>query len=319
MRIALFDLARPQEERLRPLISPDDEFVEVPELPNSPVDVDVLIASRFAATDTKRVRFRLLQAPGAGVDKIAMDAIPADVWICNAYEHEGPIAEYVFAAMLDATVNYPALTREIPEKGWAGAYFGRRPHGELAGKTLGIFGLGRIGSAIARRARAFDMRVMAVAARRRDSAPDVDWVATPERLDELLAASDFVVIAAPLNEGTRGAIDARRLDLMKPTAILVNIARAEIAVEQDLYEALNKNRIGGAVLDPWYAYPKGPDDSAATPSRAPFETLPNVRMTAHSSAWTNGVWERRCPVFAKNIELLRAGRTPINVVRGPAR
>jgi phosphoglycerate dehydrogenase-like enzyme len=317
MRIALFDLARAQKDRLRPLIDPKDEFVDIPELPNAPVDVDVLIASRFAATDANRVRFRLLQAPGAGVDKIAMQAIPPDVWICNAYEHEGPIAEYVFSAMLEATVNFSALTQQIPEKGWAGAYFSRLPHGELAGKTVGLVGLGRIGAAIARRAKAFDMRVMAVAARKRDSAPDVDWIATPDRLGELLEQSDFVVLAAPLNDETRGAINARGLARMKKTAVLINIARAEICVEQDLFDALKENRIAGAVLDPWYAYPASIEDKAARPSRLPFETLPNVRMTAHSSAWTSGVWERRVPVFARNIQLLREGKTPINIVRGP--
>jgi phosphoglycerate dehydrogenase-like enzyme len=162
------------------------------------------------------------------------------------------------------------------------------------------------------------MRVMAIAARKRDSAPAVDWIATPDKLGELLSESDFVVLAAPLNDATRGAIDASALARMKSTAVLINIARAEIAVEQDLFDALKENRIGGAVLDPWYAYPTSREDAQARPSRLPFETLANVRMTAHSAAWTNGVWERRCPVFAKNIELLRAGKTPINVVRGPA-
>ncbi len=318
MRIALFDLARAQQPRLRPLIDPGDVFVDIPDLPNAPVDVDVLIASRFAATDAGRVRFRLLQAPGAGIDKIAMHAIPPKVWICNAFEHEGPIAEYVFAAMLDTTVNLSALARLIPEKGWAGAYFSRLPHGELAGKTLGLIGLGRIGKAIASRAKAFDMRVMAVAARARDSAPDVDWIATQDKLPELLAGADFVVLAAPLNDATRGMIDARGLARMKNTAILINIARAEIVAEQDLYEALQAGKIGGAVLDPWYAYPANAEDKAAKPSRYPFETLPNVRMTAHSAAWTDGVWERRCAVFAENIALLRAGKTPLNVVRAPA-
>jgi phosphoglycerate dehydrogenase-like enzyme len=318
MRIALFDLARTQKDKLRALLPASDEFVDLAELATAPVDVDVLIASRFAESDASRVRFRLLQAPGAGVDKIAMHAIPQSAWICNVYEHEGPIAEYVFSAMLEATVNFSALARQIPEKGWAGAYFSRQPHGELAGKTVGIVGLGHIGSAVARRAKAFDMRVMAVAARKRDSAPDVDWIATPDKLGELLDQSDFVVLAAPLNDATRGAIDASGLARMKNTAILINIARAEIVVEQDLYEALRDGRIGGAVLDPWYAYPASIDDSQARPSRLPFETLPNVRMTAHSAAWTNGVWERRCPVFAKNIELLRSGKTPINVVRGSA-
>lgn len=317
MRIALSDLARAQRPRLQDLLGADDEVVDLTDVTERSNSVDVVIASRFGPAEAERATFRLLQVPGAGLDKIVLDAVPPDAWICNAYEHEAPIAEYVFAAMLDATVDLGSLARQIPDKGWAGAYFSRKPHGELFGKTVGLLGLGHIGRAIARRAKAFDMRVMAVAARPRDSAPDVDWIATQEKLGDLLAEADFVVLACPLNDATRGAIGARELGRMKPGAVLINVARAEIVVEHDLYEALKAGRIGGAVLDPWYAYPASVEDRAAEPSRYPFASLPNVRMTAHSAAWTDGVWERRCLLFAENITRLKAGRPLLNVVRGP--
>src|SRR5436190_12496795 len=101
MRIALWDIARPQTKRLRKHLSAGDSFVDVEEAPAAPVDVDVLIASRFAAKDGNRVRFRLLQVPGAGTDKIDLPAVAPEAWVCNAYEHEVPIAEYVMAAVLD--------------------------------------------------------------------------------------------------------------------------------------------------------------------------------------------------------------------------
>ena len=157
MRIALWDIVQAQRERLRPLLAPADEIVDIPDAPPAPVEVDVVIASRFAARDQGRARFRLLQAAGAGTDKIDFAALPDEAWVCNAYEHEGPIAEYVFAAMLDHAVGFGALTRAIPERGWGQAYFSRQPHGELSGKTLGLVGLGHIGKAVARRAKAFDM------------------------------------------------------------------------------------------------------------------------------------------------------------------
>ncbi len=315
MRVALSDLARAQKGRLQALM-PEDEVVDLAEIPERANSVDMVIASRFGPAEAARARFRVLQAPGAGVDKIDMAAVPADAWICNAYEHEAPIAEYVFAAMLDATVNLTALARQIPEKGWGGAYFSRQPHGEIFGKTLGLFGLGHIGKAVARRAKAFDMRVMAVVSRPRDSAPDVDWIATQDRLGDMLAEADFVVLACPLTEATRGAIGARELARMKPTAVLINIARAEVVAEGDLYEALKAGRIGGAVLDPWYVYPASANDPVA-PAHFPFGELPNVRMTAHSAAWTEGVWERRCKVFAENVARLKAGIPLLNVVRAP--
>jgi phosphoglycerate dehydrogenase-like enzyme len=120
-----------------------------------------------------------------------------------------------------------------------------------------------------------------------------------------------------LSNSTRGMIAARELHRMKPTALLINIARAEIVIEKDLYEALKGGVIAGAVLDAWYRYPTSIDDPVE-PGTLPFASLPNVRMTAHSAAWTEGVWERRTKVFADNISRLRDGRPLVNVVRAPA-
>lgn len=311
MRIALMDIAVPLADRLLPLLDPGDTLLPVPEAP----EADVLIASRFSAREAVRVRFRLLQAPGAGTDKIDFAAVDPAAWICNAYEHEGPIAEYVFAAILDYATGYGAMTRSIAQDGWARAYFSRPAHGEVAGATLGIVGLGHIGRAVAKRARAFGMRVMALTSTPRNDAEDVDWLGTGAALGELLEAADYLVLACPLTEATRGLLGAAELARMKPTALLVNVARAEIADEAALYEALRDGRIAGAVLDPWYRYPASPDDAAATPSRFPFGELPNVRMTPHSAAWTDGIWSRRCTVFAENIDRLRRGEPLLNVVR----
>ena len=316
MRIALWDIAAAQKGRLEPLLGPNDQIVDIPDTPQSPVDIDVLIVSRYAAKDAARARYRLLQTPGAGTDKIDFSAVDPHAYVCNAFEHEGPIAEYVFAAILDHAVGFGAMTRQIAELGWGGAYFSRPPHLELAGRTLGLIGLGHIGAAVAHRAKAFGMRVMAVTASGRSSVPEIDWVAPTSRLEEMLVATDYLVIAAPLTEATRGLIAMPQLKRMKRSALLVNIARAEIADEADLFAALRDGTIGGAVIDAWYRYPASAED-AATPSRFALESLPNVRMTPHSAAWTDGVWERRCKVFAENIRRLAAGEPLLNVVRAP--
>jgi phosphoglycerate dehydrogenase-like enzyme len=313
MRIALMDIALPLSDRLRPHLDPADELVPVPPAPGA-VAVDVLIASRFAAGEAARVRFRLLQAPGAGTDKIDFAAVDPAAWICNAYEHEGPIAEYVFAAILDHATGYGAMTRRMSDQGWGRAYFSRPLHSEVAGATLGLVGLGHIGAAVARRAKAFDMTVMALTATPRAAAENVDWLGTTDRIGEMLDAADYLVLACPLTEATRGLIGARELARMKPTALLVNIARAEIVDEAALYEALGQGAIGGAVLDAWYRYPASPEDDAP-PSCFPFGGLANVRMTPHSAAWTDGVWARRCAVLGRNIDRLRRGEPLLNVVR----
>ena len=194
-----------------------------------------------------------------------------------------------------------ALTRRIAEQGWAGAYFSRPPHGELAGKTLGLVGLGHIGAAIARRAKAFDMtRDGGGRDARATSAPDVDWIATADRLGELLERVRLRRARLPAQRGD-ARHDRRRASSqrMKPTALLINVApRRDRRRGGPLRGAEGRSRSAARCSTPGIAIrPRRPTRS--TPSRFPFETLPNVRMTPHSAAWTDGVWERRCAVFAR--------------------
>jgi phosphoglycerate dehydrogenase-like enzyme len=316
MRIALWDIAAAQKEGLRGLLAPSDELLVGEAALAANLDVDVLIASRFSAEQAANIHFKLLQVPGAGLDRIDLAAVPKSAWVCNAYEHEAPISEYVMAAVLDHMVEFAAMVRRMPEQGWGRAYFGRKPHGEVAGKTIGLIGFGHIGQAIARRAKAFDLRVLAVAARPRASAPDVDWFGTAGDLPKLLRESDFVVVACALNDSTRGMIGPAELALLKPTALLINVGRAEVVDEQALYEALEGKRIAGAVLDTWYQYPANGEDKTA-PSRFPLLALPNVSSTPHSSAWTQGVWDRRVAAFAENVRRLAEGAPLLNVVQRP--
>jgi phosphoglycerate dehydrogenase-like enzyme len=141
----------------------------------------------------------------------------------------------------------------------------------------------------------------------------VSWLGGPERLDEFLGRSDFVVIACSLTAETHGLIDRARLARMKPTAVLINVSRGSIVVEDALYQALRSKVIGGAVIDAWYQYPTR-DDLTIRPSRYPFHELDNVYMTPHSSAWTLGMVERRWSTIANNLDRLVRGEPLVNVV-----
>jgi phosphoglycerate dehydrogenase-like enzyme len=174
-----------------------------------------------------------------------------------------------------------------------------------------------MGRATARRAKAFGMRVMAIARTRRDLDPPPDWLGEPAQLPTLLETADFVVVACPLTEATRGMIGPLELARMKLDAVLINVARGPIVDEDALYRALSTRTIRGAVLDTWYRYP-GPGDPDLHPSRHPFHELDNVIMTPHCSGWTEGLMERRFAVIADNIERLRDGRAPLNQVHPPA-
>jgi phosphoglycerate dehydrogenase-like enzyme len=184
---------------------------------------------------------------------------------------------------------------------------------ELAGKTIGILGYGRIGQAVARRARAFDMKICAIRRDVRRSREDgIAFLGGPESTDEVIGRSDYVLISMPATLDTGGLLDRRRLGLMKSTAYLINIARAEIVDEDALYEALAKRSIAGAVLDVWYRYPRGP--GLTPPATRSFHDLPNVLMTPHVSGWTDGMLDARAKLIAENIRRIAHRETPLNLV-----
>lgn len=274
---------------------------------------DALVAMSWRGEQPCAPRLRLLHLPGAGTDDIDFERVPAGATVCNCFGHEIGIAEYAFAAMLEWTVKLRAMDAALRAGDWTGSYLCGPRHGELHGKTLGIVGYGHIAREAARRADAFGMRLMACSRNIREDEPSIGRVEGMHALPRLLAVSDFILIAAPLCDETRGLIDARAFEQMKPGAFLVNVARGPIIDEAALYAALRSRRIGGAAIDVWYRYPPQ-GQRTAQPSELPFAELDNVIMTPHASAWTDGLLPRRNRVIADNLDRLARGEPLRNVV-----
>src|SRR4051794_22786671 len=259
-------------------------------------------------------RARLLQAATAGIDMIDVPSLPRGVTVCNVYGHEPAIAEYVLMTMLALTHRLVDTVIEFRGGSWASHQpAGGSPHGEILGKTLGIIGYGRIGREVASRAASFGVDIIAAHRSPVIEKGDASEIYPLAELDHMLPRCDVLLVAAGLGPETRGLLDSRRLALMKPTALLINIGRAAIVDEGALYEALRDRRIGGAALDVgWQHGSRAPRERRGSP--LPSHELPSVLITPHCSGFTEGTADRRWGDLAANLDRYLRGDELHNVV-----
>ena len=277
-------------------------------------EADAIVGGHIARPWPETPRLKLYQIPFTGYDFLEPEVLPAGCHVCNTYEHETSIAEYILLAMLEWEIGMSTTAAAFREKSWDGKGPAEGPvHGEVRGKTVGILGYGHIGREVAVRARAFGMNVIGLGSRERPTPDLLDWYGTTGDVDRLMAESDYVAVCCPLNEQTRGLIDTARLAAMKPSGVLINVGRGAIIDEDALYAALSEKRIGGAVIDVWWQYP-GRGNPSPRPSRHPMHELDNIVMTPHNSGWTQEQIDRRWRFVAANLDRLARGEAPENVV-----
>ena len=237
------------------------------------------------------------------VETLALpDLFARDVIVSNTRGVQAtPIAEHVFAVLLALAKQLPLVFDNQRQRRWAqNDLTGDRLPWMLRRRTLGLIGVGTIGSQVALLADSFGMHVAAV--RRRpgsEQVPGVHEMLMPGELDVLLERADVLVIAAPLTPETTNLIGAPQLARMKPGAILINVGRARILDHAALLEALQAGRLGGASLDVFPHEPLPPDD--------PLWTAPNIILTPHTSGFRQGHWDEVIDVFAENLRRFRRG------------
>lgn len=238
----------------------------------------VVMADRVTPAYATAPRLRWLHLYPTGIDHVAIPALRRAAFpITHKVEASVvPLAEHVMALLLAIARRLSdyrdlQLAREWRHHSTWPTTGGLR---QLAGSTLGIVGLGNVGRAVARRARAFDMRVLGLRRRMAEPVPDVDELLPPERLDGLLAASDYVVLATSLNDATWHLIGEAQLAVMRRSAWLINIGRGPLVDQPALVAALREERIGGAALDVFEQEP--------LPAESPLWAMPNVIVTPHA-------------------------------------
>lgn len=257
-------------------------------------DAEILYAWNFPSELlAKAGRLRWIQAMGAGVEKFLVPELPDSVIVTRAAGVFGPwITEYALAWCAWITHRIEKLREDQRQRRWAPA-----PPERLRGKTLAVVGLGDIGRAIARLARAFGMRVLGVS-RSGKKVGGVDAVYRSGGLARALAQCDFLVVSLPLTGDTRGLIGERELRAMKATAWILNIGRGAVIQERALLRALDERWIAGAVLDVFDTEPLQPDH--------PFWSRENVAVTPHIAG--PSIPEEIAPIFNDNLRRYLTGK-----------
>lgn len=290
---------------------PDLEVVRVDDhdgLVREIVDADVLYGRPDAEVLAAAKQLKLVQSQSAGVDFLMNfpELVESDVILSNTRGAHAPsIAEHSFALLL-------ALTRKVPESldyqhkhqwRWDGCY--RQPR-EIMGSTIGILGYGQIGRAIAQRASGFEVQTLAVDVHPGSGDRFVETVWPVDKLPDMLALSDILMVAAPLTRETHHMLGAKEFATMRPGSIVIAVSRGGIIDEPALADSLRTGHLYAAGLDVAEIEP--------LPADSPFWDMDNVLLSHHlaGSSWQK---ERRCvEILVENVRRLQDGDELINVV-----
>lgn len=267
-------------------------------------EAEVILAGHWSEELWKGApRLRWVQSWGAGIERfLTPDFIASPILLTNAQGlYATPIAEHVLAFLLHFSRGFNHLLRHQRAHRWQHAEVR-----ELKDSTLGIVGLGGIGSEVARLAKGFGMRVIAIRRRPDRPCPWVEEVRGPRELPWLLGESDFLALCAALTPQTRHLLGAQELRAMKPSAYLVNIGRGGLIDEEALVVALREGWIAGAGLDVFSVEP--------LPADSPLWDLPNALITPHTSGNSPRSHNRVMELFCENLRRYLAGEALLNLV-----
>ncbi len=281
--------------------TPDDLTARLPE-------ADVLLVSGFWQNELLNAapRLRFIQSIGAGVDQFDLDALrQRGIRLATASGvNSNAVSEHAMALILAFTRHIHTGRDRQQNHAWRGMIGDLSlREDELGGKTLLIIGLGKIGSRLAKLAKAFDMQVLATKRNPATADAPADAVHLPEELSALLPQADFVALTCPLTPATDKVIDAAAFDQMKESAYLINVARGGCVDEPAMLTALRSGAIAGAGIDHFWDEP--------LPQDSPFWDLENVLITPHTGGETCMYEENLLDILLENLNRLWRGETEL--------
>ncbi len=290
-------------------IAPDAELTVADDDETTPELIrrsDIILGWPKAALLKEAKNLKWLHLPSAGVENYTNKEIyyNKDILLTNSSGVFGlPIAEHVFAMILSYNRNLQNYAYSKREKKWLGYSFDVK---DFYGSTMGIIGLGDIGTEVAKRAKAWGANVLAVKRTITEVPEYVDKLYRIEEIDEVLEQSDYIVLALPDTQKTKGIISEERLRKMKPGAFLINIGRGALIDQDALIKALKENWIGGAGLDVTTPEP--------LPEESPLWELPNLILTPHTSGSSPSNINRRFELFNRNLKLFLQNKPLENII-----
>jgi len=275
------------------------------------VDAEIAITWSIRPEQVKAARqLRWIHSPAAAVHTLIFpEVIESDVQITNSRDVNGPVvAEHVIGLIFSLAKKIPDAVRLQQKHEWGqqSMWDELPPVREVAGATVGLVGLGSIGRAVTRSAKALGMRVIAVREHPEKGSEGVDAVFGPAQIEEVFRQADYVVLAAPMTNATRNLASAGRIALMKRDACLINVGRGPLVDEEALQSALRARKIGGAALD---VFPQEP-----LPTESPLWDVPGLLITPHTAALTGKIWERHYALLAENLQRYMSGQPLLGLV-----
>lgn len=274
-------------------------------------DTDIAITWSVKPEQVKAAKnLRWVHSPAAAVHTLIIpEIVNSDIVITNSRDVHGPVvAEHTIALIFALAKKIPGAVRLQQKHEWGQQrLWDELPRvREIAGATLGLIGLGAIGRAVVKNAKAFGMRVIAAREHPEKGTEGADQVFGPAQIDEVFRRSDYVVLATPFTANTTGLANAARLALMKPDACLINVGRGPLIDEEALAAALREKRIAAAALD---VFPKEPLEPHSL-----LWDVPNLLITPHTAALTANIWERHYTLFSENLRRYIRGEALFGIV-----